>query len=244
MPSAFPNALPEYDPFTTPITLQAFQHTARHRQMEEDIVALATKVGEDGSADPNSFDYLIAQLEIDKIARDEDDASGFDFVLDEDDLVSDSDTKLPTQQSVKAYIDAAIAQAKEDQYPVGSIYVNASDNTNPADLLGFGTWSAFGAGRVMVSHDAGQTEFDTAEETGGSKTHTLTAAEMPAHVHTGGNLSVKNDNPGDGNFVHGGTDASGTAGTVTIPTTASAGSDGAHNNLQPYIVVYMWKRTA
>ena len=47
-------------------------------------------------------------------------------------------------------------------YPVGSIYMNASDSTNPATLLGFGTWVAFGAGRVPVGIDAGQTEFDTA----------------------------------------------------------------------------------
>ena len=67
-----------------------------------------------------------------------------------------------------------------DYYPVGSIYINASVATNPATLLGFGTWAAFGAGRVMVGLDAGQTEFDTAEETGGAKTHTLTTGELPA----------------------------------------------------------------
>lgn len=129
-------------------------------------------------------------------------------------------------------------------YPVGSVYINAAVATNPATLLGFGTWAAFGQGRVMVGVDAGQAEFDTLGETGGAKTHTLTSAEIPAHTHAGGNLSVKNDNPNDGNDVHGGSDGSGTAGTVTMPTTASAGGGGAHNNLQPYITVYMWKRTA
>ncbi len=63
----FPNELPAYDPFTTPITLQALQHTDRHRQMENDIVAIATKVGLDGSADPTSFDYMIAQLASDMV---------------------------------------------------------------------------------------------------------------------------------------------------------------------------------
>lgn len=67
-------------------------------------------------------------------------------------------------------------------YPIGSIYMSAV-STNPATLFGFGTWAAFGAGRVPVGFDAGQSEFDAAEKTGGAKTHTLTAAEMPVHGH-------------------------------------------------------------
>jgi hypothetical protein len=54
-------------------------------------------------------------------------------------------------------------------YPVGSIYVNATNNTNPGTLLGFGTWVAFGAGRVPVGFNASDPLFDSAEETGGSK---------------------------------------------------------------------------
>ena len=69
-------------------------------------------------------------------------------------------------------------------YPVGSVYTNATDSTNPSTLLGFGTWVAFGAGKVPVGIDSGDTDFDTAEETGGSKTHTLTTSEIPAHTHT------------------------------------------------------------
>jgi len=57
----------------------------------------------------------------------------------------------------------------EAAYPVGSIYLS-TNGTNPATTLGFGTWSAFGAGRVPVGFDSGQTEFDTDEETGGAKT--------------------------------------------------------------------------
>lgn len=120
-------------------------------------------------------------------------------------------------------------------YPVGSVYINASVSTNPATLFGFGTWAAFGAGRVMVGLDAGQTEFDTAEETGGAKTHALTIAELAAHVHT----------------VGAGAGTAGSAGTQnniapdgTPLTTSSVGSGTAHNNLQPYITVYLWKRTA
>jgi hypothetical protein len=79
-------------------------------------------------------------------------------------------------------------------YPVGSIYINATSSTNPATLLGFGTWTAFGAGRVMVGLDAGNTLFDTAEETGGSAdaiavshTHSFSAttgSTSTAHTHS------------------------------------------------------------
>ena len=70
----------------------------------------------------------------------------------------------------------------EKVYPVGSVYINASVSTNPATLLGFGTWTAFGAGRVLVGLDSTDTDFDSAEETGGAKTVTLTASQIPEHV--------------------------------------------------------------
>lgn len=121
-------------------------------------------------------------------------------------------------------------------YPIGCIYTS-TNSTNPATSLGFGTWSAFGAGRVPVGFDSGQTEFDTDEETGGAKTHTLSTGEIPAHNHnyattrgnigwTGGSGQGSDPQLGNGN------------------TTVNTGGGGAHNNLQPYIVVRMWKRTA
>lgn len=126
-------------------------------------------------------------------------------------------------------------------YPVGSIYINASVATNPGTLLGFGTWVAFGTGRTMVGIDAGQTEFDTAEETGGAKTHTLTLSEIPSHRHEVGS---KDSTAGDGGsfeeeFVEQYGD---TTNGPAVPTSYQGGGS-AHNNLQPYIVVYMWKRT-
>ena len=68
----------------------------------------------------------------------------------------------------------------ETIYPVGSIYINAGVATNPGTLLGFGTWTAFGTGRTIVGVDSSDTDFDAVRETGGSKTHTLTIAELPA----------------------------------------------------------------
>ena len=122
-------------------------------------------------------------------------------------------------------------------YPVGSIYINATNSTNPGTLLGFGTWAAFGAGKVPVGIDSSDSDFDTAEETGGSKTHTLTISELPAHTHT---VETKVSSGVDG------THPLGSSGSTSQGTraTSSTGGGTAHNILQPYIVVYMWKRTA
>jgi len=138
-------------------------------------------------------------------------------------------------------------------WPVGSVYISVSP-TNPGTSMGFGTWVAFATGRTLVGIDTGQTEFDTVEETGGAKTHTLTSAEMPTHSHgvndPGHNHTIKKH--ANVNFTGTGFDLYGTYGgaldTSGISTTGisiqNAGSGGAHNNLQPYVVTYMWKRTA
>ncbi len=157
-------------------------------------------------------------------------------------------------------IAAAIATAKTALYPVGSIYINATNATNPSTLLGFGTWTAFGAGRVPVGFNASDPLFDTAEETGGSKdavvvshTHSFSATTSSAgeHNHTltqggynGSNGFIYNNGAG---FTSDGSSTTTSAGahTHTVSgTTASAGSSGTDANLQPYITVYMWKRTA
>jgi hypothetical protein len=153
-----------------------------------------------------------------------------------------------TAIATTAFVQAAISLL----YPVGSIYTNASVSTNPATLLGFGTWTAFGAGRVPVGFDAGNALFDTAEETGGSAdaitvSHTHTATSTDAgHLHT----QTEYNQPGIGNSGGGGARVSAVSantgtGFASITTTiASAGSSGTNANYQPYITVYMWKRTA
>ena len=127
-------------------------------------------------------------------------------------------------------------------YPVGSIYMNCSNATNPGTLLGFGTWAAFGEGRVLIGIDSSDSDFDGAEETGGSKTHTLTEAQLPSHRHTiGSNDSTAGFGGAAGNqeFVQ---DAG--SGIGTPCNTSFTGSGDAHTIVQSYIVVYMWKRTA
>jgi hypothetical protein len=135
-------------------------------------------------------------------------------------------------------VTATIANA----YPVGSIYMNATNSTNPATLLGFGTWSSFGAGRVLIGLDSGDSDFNSAEETGGSKTHTLTESQIPSHRHqVGSNDSSAGFGGAAGNqeFVQ-----NFGSGIGNPCNTSFTGGGSAHNNVQPYIVVYMWKRTA
>ena len=125
-------------------------------------------------------------------------------------------------------------------YPVGAIYISV-DNANPSTIFA-GTWSPFGAGRVLVGVDPNDTDFDTAEEEDGHKTHTLLESEMPAHTHvhtvqTGRSFS---SSTGSAPIVQGSSQEQLDSADVT---TSSTGGGQAHNNLQPYITVYMWKRT-
>jgi hypothetical protein len=123
-------------------------------------------------------------------------------------------------------------------YPVGAIYVSTI-STNPATLFGFGTWEAFGAGKTLVGLDGTDTDFDTAEETGGEKTHTLITDEIPAHNHAGLPTYQTTTNLGNTAVGYWRVDSS-----SALATTANSGGGDPHNNLQPYIVVYMFKRTA
>lgn len=157
-----------------------------------------------------------------------------------------------TQVATTAFVTAAL----QALYPVGSVYINATSSSNPGTLLGFGTWEAFGAGRVMVGLNASDALFDTAEETGGSKdavvvSHTHTATSVvtdPGHLHniTAGNLETESGKVGGGGTTDPATyqTATATTGISVATTVASSGSSGTNANLQPYIVVRMWKRTA
>ena len=121
-------------------------------------------------------------------------------------------------------------------WPVGSVFVSTVA-TDPATLMGFGTWAAFGTGRVLVGRDTGQTEFDTLEKTGGAKAHTLSLDEIPAHAHTHDSPNSPGLNRLLGALPSVAAVSSGTA-------TSTVGGGQAHNNLQPFIVVNFWRRTA
>ena len=157
---------------------------------------------------------------------------------------ADSSTKIATT----AFVQAALAAA----YPVGSVYINATSATNPATLLGFGTWVAFGAGRVMVGLDAGNALFDTAEETGGSADAIVVSHNHTATVtdsgHTHGGFTALATVSGGAFALGSGTNqlatSTASASTGITVTNSTEGSSGTNANLQPYIVVRMWKRTA
>jgi hypothetical protein len=151
-----------------------------------------------------------------------------------------------TALATTAFVQAAMAAL----HPVGSIYINATNATNPGTLLGFGTWTAFGAGRVPVGFDSSNVLFDTAEETGGSANATL-----PSHTHTAtvtdpGHFHTFPFDPNATTAVSGGTAWSAavtnTSTAVTGITVANSteGASATNANYQPYITVYMWKRTA
>ena len=162
-----------------------------------------------------------------------------------------------TQIATTAFVQTTKTAILEAIYPVGSVYTNATDSTNPATLLGFGTWSAFGAGRVAIGDGGGF----TAGATGGSAdaivvshTHTFSATTNDPGNHTH-NIwgDVKTDFGGYGRLptvsqsgleAYVSTEAAGAHTHSVSGTTASTGSSGTNANLQPYVVVYMWRRTA
>jgi len=162
--------------------------------------------------------------------------------------VTQSAANNTTALATTAFVQAALSAL----YPVGAIYINATSSTNPATSLGFGTWTAFGAGRVMVGFDSGNALFDVAEETGGaadaivpSHTHTATSTVTdPGHFHTGGAVLVGSarDPGGDTTMVAANT-ASAVTGVTVATTVATAGVSPTNTNYQPYITVFMWKRT-
>lgn len=118
---------------------------------------------------------------------------------------------------------------------VGDIIFSTSDE-NPSTIYG-GTWVAWGKGQVPVGVDTSDSDFNTVEKTGGEKEHTLTVDEMPSHKHDFGQqftgMPVSSGNYGY--YMIAGTQ------TDVIKNT---GGNQPHNNLQPYITCYMWKRTA
>jgi hypothetical protein len=142
------------------------------------------------------------------------------------DLSRDDETTLRERLGIGATVQA---------FPVGSVYI-ATVATNPSTLLGYGTWSVFGTGQVLVGLNAGDPNFGHILDAGGEKTHTISTTEMPAHTHTETIWGSAGSNVG-------GQASNGSSNLGTI-TSSSTGGGGAHNNLQPFITVQMWLRTA
>jgi hypothetical protein len=161
-----------------------------------------------------------------------------------------------TQIATTAFVTAGLQAA----YPVGSIYVSTV-STNPNTLFGFGTWVAYGQGRMLISADGTY----TAGTTGGSATTTLSTANLPSHTHSATTTSTDSGHThgsaiGSGFISNGGSEslaggpnlpfgrpsatASGNANITSTTTIGSTGSGAAVTTISPYIAVYMWNRTA
>jgi hypothetical protein len=145
-----------------------------------------------------------------------------------------------------AYLNSLWQLMQQRTYPVGEIFMTRQLG-NPSSLLGFGTWERYAQGRVLTGFDEADSSFNALDKTGGAKTHVLTEAEIPQHRHRigidGGGDLVRVDrwieDPTTDNLVGGNTSAY----PRSVETSAIGGGQ-AHNNLQPYITVFMWKRTA
>lgn len=133
---------------------------------------------------------------------------------------------------------AAPANLLESVYPVGAIYISTVA-TNPKTLFGFGTWEQI-QDRFLLA--AGSSY--AAGATGGAATHTLTVNEMPAHTHVVSNYASSvgwSGNSPSKSYLNNTND--GYVGTNN-PASKSTGGGAAHNNMPPYLAVYIWKRTA
>ena len=146
--------------------------------------------------------------------------------------------------------DKLVNSIKSAMYPVGSVYITYN-NVNPGTFLG-GAWERFGQGRTLVGegtgNDGSTSMSFTANSTGGEYKHKLTVDEIPNHKHA---VYIQNttSNP----------QVNAPKWTVALPnswkqyasdmklfgpSTGNAGGDASHNNIQPYITVYFWRRTA
>lgn len=173
---------------------------------------------------------------------------------------------VQNKSQLETIIKNVLLEDSKKKYYVGKIILDTK-NVNPATYLGFGTWVLWGQGRVPVGVNTSDSSFNTAEKTGGSKTHVITTSEMPSHNHSV-NITTKSAGAhthpvpyyqsefGSGSYPVNTTSTIGlnnktyntnSAGSHTHTVsgnTESKGSGTAMSLLQPYITCYMWKRTA
>jgi microcystin-dependent protein len=160
---------------------------------------------------------------------------------------------------------AVVAEILPYMYPVGALYVEIT-GTNPGTTLGFGTWAAYAAGQALIGVGSftdgdGNSETITGGQQIGEYQHTLVTNEIPSHTHTasvsdpghshspagGGGFMVKG--AGSSFSYNSGSQGQESGNTTTVTTgvsvsNANTGGGAAHNNIQPSIGVYVWRRTA
>lgn len=136
------------------------------------------------------------------------------------------------------YIDKKISDLLNMFYPVGSIYETMDSSFDPNKKWG-GTWERI-KGRVLIGVDENDSDFNTAEKTGGEKTHTLVVSELPQHTHANyaKRTNITINNSGNTHVTCHRSNSGATVGN----NIGSTGGGVAHNNLQPYITCFIWKR--
>lgn len=141
------------------------------------------------------------------------------------------------KEKLEISIKDKILEDNKKKYYVGKIIIDTA-NTNPETYLGFGTWEYWGEGKVPVGVDENDEDFNVVEKTGGEKSHKLTIDEMPSHRHI-----LQRGSEGNSYFHLTGKEPQKGSTLYSTPTDYTGG-DKAHNNIQPYITCYMWKRIA
>ena len=209
-------------------------------KVETDTTLTKSNVAADGYIVGAKFKELSEKLDEDKSTLQE---------VDQNLLSKINDTNATITQ-LEALIDKKISAINSKIYPIGSIYISVSD-TNPKDIFG-GTWEQI-EDTFLLS--AGSKY--AAGSTGGEATHTLTTGEMPNHAHSQ-NIEVYGYS-GWGSFTtsgygvmidysssnyHGPNKTVNAANVTMYSDTGSNGNNQAHNNMPPYLAVYVWKRTA
>lgn len=136
------------------------------------------------------------------------------------------------------YIDKKISDLLNMFYPVGSVYETMDSSFDPNKKWG-GTWERI-KGRVLVGVDENDSDFNTAEKTGGEKTHTLVVSELPQHTHANyaKRTNITINNSGNTHVTCHRSNSGATVGN----NIGSTGEGVAHNNLQPYVTCFIWKR--
>jgi hypothetical protein len=158
-------------------------------------------------------------------------------------------TQSSSDNSTKVATTAFVTTALAILYPIGSIY-SSTVSTNPNTLFGFGTWVAYGAGRVLIGQSG--TGLYVAGNTGGSAdavvishTHTATVTDS-GHSHlevAQGTSYGVGSGSGSNSFTKTSVQTATSTTGITVAN-STTGVSGTNLNLPPYVVIYMWNRTA
>ena len=189
----------------------------------------------------------------------------FASIEDDETDITITEEELDSRETLAQRLDALEALVASNNtisniflksHAVGSIYTTVATDEDTATKMHNkygGEWEAYGSGKTLVGIDTSQIEFDTVNETGGEKTHALSENELPKLT---GSFSTYNNGISliytasgimsapvtSSNQYQQGTNANGSPSSATV--FINFGGNKTHNNLQPYITVYMWKRTA